>query len=114
MSDDASVVSIPFPGLQEDGGVAPASVRRDASRASTDRVRVLHVINGEHYSGAARVQDLLAGYLPDFGYEVRFACVKPDRFPGARKFADAPLYALPMRSRFDLGCGRKLASLVRD
>jgi glycosyltransferase involved in cell wall biosynthesis len=40
--------------------------------------------------------------------------VKPDRFPDARKFIDAPLYAIPMRSRFDLGCGRKLASLVRD
>jgi glycosyltransferase involved in cell wall biosynthesis len=77
-------------------------------------VRVLHVINGEHYSGAERVQDLLAGHLPKSGYEVSFACVKPGRFPDARQHCDARLYELPMRSRFDLNCGRKLAQLVRD
>jgi glycosyltransferase involved in cell wall biosynthesis len=77
-------------------------------------VRVLHVINGEHYSGAERVQDLLAGHLPKSGYEVSFACVKPGRFPEARRHRDAKLYELPMRSRFDLNCGRKLAQLVRD
>ena len=31
---------------------------------------VLHIINGEHYSGAERVQDLLALRLPEFGYQV--------------------------------------------
>ncbi|WP_428308826.1 glycosyltransferase [Lacipirellula sp.] len=77
-------------------------------------VRVLHVINGEHYSGAERVQDLLAGYLPDCGYEVGFACVKPNRFPEVRKFRDAALYPMPMRSRLDFSCGRKLAALIRD
>lgn len=76
--------------------------------------RVLHVVNGEHYSGAERVQDLLAGYLPACGYDVGFACVKPGRFPQARRFRDARLYELPMRSRFDFTTGRKLATLVRD
>lgn len=75
---------------------------------------MLHVVNGEHYSGAERVQDLLAGYLPDCGYEVGFACVKPNRFPEVRKFREAPLYSLPMSSRIDFSCGRKLATLVRD
>jgi glycosyltransferase involved in cell wall biosynthesis len=84
------------------------------TKPATQTVRVLHVINGEHYSGAERVQDLLAGYLRQSGYEVGFACVKPDRFPQARKHRDARLYELPMRSRFDLTCGRKLAQLVRD
>lgn len=77
-------------------------------------VRALHVINGEHYSGAERVQDLLAGYLPECGYEVGFACVKPSRFPDARKFREAALYSVPMRGRLDFSCGRKLASLIRD
>jgi glycosyltransferase involved in cell wall biosynthesis len=77
-------------------------------------VRVLHVVNGEHYSGAERVQDLLAGYLPACGYDVGFACVKPGRFPQARKFPKAQLYELPMSSRFDFACGRKLAMLARD
>jgi glycosyltransferase involved in cell wall biosynthesis len=77
-------------------------------------VRVLHVINGEHYSGAERVEDLLAGYLPACGYEASFACVKPGRFPAARLHQAARLYELPMRSRLDVSCGRKLAQLVRD
>ncbi len=89
----------------EDGG---------ATNRPAQQVRILHVINGEHFSGAERVQDLLAGYLPACGYEVCFACVKPGRFPKARNHQNARLYELPMRGRFDLNCGRKLAQLVRD
>ncbi|QDS97620.1 glycosyltransferase family 4 protein [Adhaeretor mobilis] len=78
------------------------------------KAKVLHVVNGEHFSGAERVQDLLALNLPACGYEVGFACVKPDRFPGSRESLDTPLYKLPMSSRFDFACGRRLATLVRD
>jgi glycosyltransferase involved in cell wall biosynthesis len=98
--DDAPVVAQPTPAT-----AAPAAVAL---------TRVLHVINGEHYSGAERVQDLLAGYLPTCGYDVGFACVKPGRFPTARRFQNSRLYELPMRSRFDFTCARKLATLVRD
>lgn len=76
--------------------------------------RVLHVINGEHYSGAERVQDLLARQLPQFGYEVGFACVKPVRFPIARETTSAPLAELPMRGRFDFRVVGKLVDLIRD
>jgi glycosyltransferase involved in cell wall biosynthesis len=76
--------------------------------------RVLHVVNGEHYSGAERVQDLLAGYLPACGYDAAIACVKPDRFPQARQFREAKLFELPMRGRFDFSCGRRIAQLLRD
>jgi len=89
----------------------PAQVE---SHPATKLARVLHVINGEHFSGAERVQDLLAGYLPASGYDVGFACVKPGRFPKARTFQDARLYEMPMSSRLDFGCGRRLAQLVRD
>ncbi len=115
MSDASPVVSLPSPGVIGDEAdcriPAPPSVKLFAP---TRLVRVLHVINGEHFSGAERVQDLLAGYLPACGYEVGFACVKPGRFPDARKFRDAALYPVPMRSRLDFSCGRKLASLLRD
>ncbi|MBN2022275.1 MAG: glycosyltransferase [Pirellulales bacterium] len=67
----------------------------------TATLRVLHVINGEHYSGAERVQDLLAGELPRLGYQVGFACIKPDRFPRSRRATEAPLHETPMRGRFD-------------
>jgi glycosyltransferase involved in cell wall biosynthesis len=84
------------------------------SAHSPKLARVLHVVNGEHYSGAERVQDLLAGYLPKCGYDAAIACVKPDRFPQARQFDQAPLYNVPMRGRLDRSCGRRLAQLIRD
>lgn len=76
--------------------------------------RVLHLINGEHYSGAERVQDLLALRLPEFGFEVGFACVKPGKFPQARHARDIPLFSTPMKSRFDLSAMRKLSDIVRQ
>ena len=91
-----------------------ASPAAAATLVGSAPVRVLHVINGEHYSGAERVQDLLGGYLPACGYEVGFACVKPGRFPTARRFPNVRLYELPMRGRFDRSSGRRLAQLVRD
>lgn len=79
----------------------------------SDRLRVLHVINGEFYSGAERVQDLLALRLPEFGFDVGFACIKPNRFPQARKSQSTPLYALPMRSKLDVMRGVEMAKLIR-
>src|SRR5205085_744072 len=77
-------------------------------------LRVLHVINGEDYSGAERVQDLLALALPKRGCDVGFACVKPNRFAAARQSQQTPLVSLPMRSRFDLRPIVRLAGHIRD
>lgn len=88
----------------------PVSPTRPAPAKTT---RVLHVINGEHYSGAERVQDLLAGALLEAGFEVGLACLKPDRFPKVRKHRAAPLYEVPMRNRFDLRCVGRLVQLIR-
>ena len=77
------------------------------------RGRVLHLINGEHYSGAERVQDLLAMQLPACGYEVAFACVKSGQFPETRR-SECPLYPLPMKGRLDLSAIRRLARLVKE
>lgn len=74
--------------------------------------RVLHVINGEHYSGAERVQDLLAKQLPQFGYEVGFACVKPQRFATARETKSAPLVEMPMIGRLDWRVAKQLEDLI--
>ncbi len=80
----------------------------------TRKARVLHVINGEHYSGAERVQDLLAQHLPQFGYDVSFACLKPDRFPSQRQCQDSTLYKLPMATRLDLRVVFKLCRIVQE
>ncbi|HKD36040.1 MAG TPA: glycosyltransferase [Pirellulales bacterium] len=76
-------------------------------------VRVLHAINGEHFAGAERVQDLLALRLPEFGIETAFVCLKPDRFPAARR-SITPLYKLPMKGRFDLRPTWRLARIIRE
>jgi glycosyltransferase involved in cell wall biosynthesis len=75
--------------------------------------RVLHVINGEHYSGAERVQDLLALDLPGLGFEVSFACLKPGRFTQMRQARQAPVVELQMQSRLDLRPVFRLARLIR-
>jgi glycosyltransferase involved in cell wall biosynthesis len=101
---------------------SPASVDRGqtaaptiaVARSTTAIARVLHVINGEHYSGAERVQDLLARQLSQFGYEIGFACVRPVLFPTSRETKSAPLVEMPMAGRFDLGVVKKLARLIRD
>ncbi len=85
----------------------------DLVEQATDTISVLHLVNGEHYSGAERVQDLLARQLPRFGCEVGFACVKPRRFPDARQSKEAPLVKMPMRGRFDLRVVKLLTELVQ-
>lgn len=74
---------------------------------------VLHVVNGEHYAGAERVQDLLALRLPSFGYRVDFACLKDGEFATRRQAVDARLYDCPMRSRTDPRAVFSLVRLVR-
>jgi glycosyltransferase involved in cell wall biosynthesis len=107
---NALVPVLPLPGVGESN--------RDAKRATGDSapqsIFALHLVNGEHYSGAERVQDLLARQLPQFGCEVGFACVKPRRFPEARETKTAPLVEMPMRSRFDLRLVKRIAEMVRS
>lgn len=99
----------PWPPPRRDS--IPTTPTSDATNRSL--VRVLHVINGEHYSGAERVQDLLAKCLPAEGFLVGFACLKPDRFPESRTCREAPLHDLGMQSRLDLHAAWRLAKLIR-
>lgn len=71
---------------------------------------VLHVINGEFYAGAERVQDLLALRLPSFGFRVDFACLKEGHFASCRQAVDARIHERPMRFQID---PRAVFSLVR-
>ncbi len=87
-------------------------IRPTSSRASGVCTRVLHVINGEHYSGAERVQDLLALRMPEFGFEIGFACLKPNRFPKMRRSQTASLYEVGMRGRFDWSTVSRVARIA--
>src|SRR3972149_6431065 len=98
--------TVPLPAV-----LPPAEVRQ---AAATETVRVLHVINGEHYAGAERVQDLLAKHLPALGFSVGFARVKLDLFDALRESQGAPLHDVPMLSRLDLRAALKIANIVRQ
>jgi glycosyltransferase involved in cell wall biosynthesis len=76
-------------------------------------MKVLHIISGEYYAGAERVQDHLALRLPEFGFEVGFVCLKSGTFADRRLSMDSPLYQVQMRSRLDLACGGRVARVVR-
>lgn len=85
--------------------------KRDLAMAP---IRVLHVVNGDHYAGAERVQDLLALRLPDHGYVVAFATLKQGLFAAKRKSASSVLHETPMRGRADLSTPWRIARLVRE
>lgn len=85
-----------------------------AEPVSQHTLKVLHVVNGEYYAGAERVQDLLAQHLPSFGCQVGFACVKPDQFPVMRQCRDVPLDAIPSKHPWDRRAIREIADLIRD
>ena len=57
---------------------------------------------------------MLARRLPQFGFEVGFACIKPVRFPLARETKSAPLAEISMKGRFDLSVVKKLTRLILD
>ena len=78
----------------------------------TETVNALHLINGEHFSGAERVQDLLAMAMPNFGYDVGFACLKAKKFPEVRN-SRTPLFELEMKSKFSLSCFRDVVDLAQ-
>ncbi len=80
-------------------------------------IRVLHVVNGQHFSGAERVQSHLGRCLPQFGVDADFACVKPGKF--ATMLADQAGqwgngHDMAMAQRFDLRPAWKIRDLVQE
>ncbi|QDV69738.1 N,N'-diacetylbacillosaminyl-diphospho-undecaprenol alpha-1,3-N-acetylgalactosaminyltransferase [Rosistilla carotiformis] len=87
---------------------------RTSGRRENRVLRVLHVVNGEHYSGAERVQTHLARRLPECGVSVDFACLTPDRFPKQFDVESSQLFDMKMRNRWDIAAARRVAKLARD
>tara|TARA_R110002049_G_scaffold2750_2_gene21375 strand:+ start:76865 stop:78268 length:1404 start_codon:yes stop_codon:yes gene_type:complete len=97
---------------------AHAGERSTANRQAVELdLKVLHVVNGEHFSGAERVQSHLGRCLPAFGVAADFACVKPGKFA---KLIDQQGgqwgngFEVPMSNRFDLRAAWKVRDLVED
>jgi glycosyltransferase involved in cell wall biosynthesis len=86
-----------------------------APEPPTITLRVLHLVNGEHFAGAERVQSHLGRCLPQQGITADFACLKPGRFADAADAAGdwGKAIRFPMRNRFDLSIVHKLTRAVR-
>jgi glycosyltransferase involved in cell wall biosynthesis len=76
--------------------------------------KVLHIINGDLYAGAERVQDLLALNLRQYGYDVGLVTLKDGLYASARQATDAPLFRFGMRSRFDLRVVPGIAKVAKS
>ena len=74
----------------------------------------LHLINGEHFSGAERVQQLLGNRLSDFGVAANFACLKPGKFPELCGLDSNRVRSIGMKSRFDLSIVQRIADYAHQ
>ncbi|MEM8667473.1 MAG: glycosyltransferase [Planctomycetota bacterium] len=79
--------------------------------------RVLHVINGEHFAGAERVQSHLGRCLPQFGVQADFACLKRGKFSELAEQADerwGVVHETAMSHRADLRPAKQICDLIRQ
>ena len=94
--------------VQLDNGRAAAAIRQSRTTG------VLHLINGEHFSGAERVQQHLGHQLIQFGFTSHFACLKPGKFAELSGLPAERVHPLPMRSRIDWDVIHRVTSLARE
>ncbi len=73
---------------------------------------VLHIINGEHFSGAERVQQLLGKRLPECGIGADFACLKEGKFTNNCDLPPERVFSVPMNGRFDREIANRIVRLV--
>lgn len=129
LSAASNSTSLPFslsPAISNEPGLSPSRVEirpKHSPAAAVPAVscppvtvRVLHLVNGEHFAGAERVQSHLGRCLPQYGVQADFACVKPGRFATmverqAGVWGQA--YRFAMSNRFDLRVVPKIVSLVK-
>ncbi len=99
--------------------VGPVATGSESSDDTTLNVcaRVLHLVNGEHFSGAERVQSHLGRCLPNYGVAADFACVKPGKFAemvNEKAGQWGRSFDTSMTNRFDLRPAFRIKRLVKD
>lgn len=114
-ADTAAVVHPP-PDQPVDSPSGQSTLTTDATRRhARETIRVLHLVNGEHFSGAERVQSHLGNRLPECGVEADFACLKPGRFAEQLEERNGDwglCHRTRMSNRFDLRVVRQIRDLV--
>ena len=108
-----------FPQVSATASADAAAVQFDNGRTAAaiqlaPTTGVLHLINGEHFSGAERVQQHLGHQLTQFGFTSHFACLKPGKFAALSGLPAERVHALPMRSRVDWQVIQRVTNLARE
>jgi glycosyltransferase involved in cell wall biosynthesis len=99
--------------------ITPSSTRPvtvESSEVQPATLKVLHVVNGEHFSGAERVQSHLGRCLPDSGVAADFVSVKPGKFADLMEQHDGGWgmgHRAAMANRFDMRAAWQVRKLVR-
>lgn len=102
-----------FASSQQVAVVAPEAMASAAGGDVAPAISVLHIINGQHFAGAERVQMHLARCLPENGFLADFVCLRPGRFIEQFDVEQSRVWAAPMRSRCDLGVIGRIAEVAQ-
>lgn len=95
--------------------VTPVGIVPSAPKAAPARlVKVLHIVNGQHFAGAERVQMHLGRCLPDFGFRADFACLVPGKFHEQFDLPNSSSMSFPMKGRMDLAAVDRIVESVRS
>ncbi len=82
--------------------------------APTKLRRVLHVIRGEHFTGAERVQQLMGRGLGRSGFDPLFACITPGKFRRCSGLRDYQVHDFAMEVNLDMHVVRGLIDFVLE
>lgn len=96
------------------GGLIVPAVTGEERANDPTLVKALHVINGEHFAGAERVQQILGKRLGAFGYDPLFAMVKPGEFRNQCRLRRYQLFDVEMKGRFDLSVSKRIADIATE
>ena len=75
-------------------------------------IPVLHLLNGEQYSGLERLVDRLVDAAPSHGFRLVLALLKPGRMRLRMSSRLAEIHEVQMRSRFDLGVADRVGAIA--
>jgi len=113
----ATILPLPWVDAAKSEGVSKNVSLKLETASPPITVRVLHLVNGEHFAGAERVQSHLGRCLPRYGVQADFACHKPGRFADSVEAAGGDwgnVFRYAMKNRFDLRVASAIGRTVRE
>ena len=75
--------------------------------------KILHIVNGEFFSGAEKVQHIIGKRLSENGYEIMFATLFDGDFEKICKGNKYKIMHFKMQSKFDILVAFKIARFIK-